>query len=423
MIYPKMNLYNSYNTYLMFQTITRTNAWTPTTSYHQGDKRTLISQMFSHSASYEQYMKNAATGIANFLKASLKMQESARELLDKETSAFQARTTESSDSKTVTASASDGAAVGSYAVKVESIATEQINSGTSLSKSDATTVSSGVNEFNITIGGKTTKVSAAISASDTNEQALTKLRDAINQAKTGVTASVVTDQETGKIRLELRSDRTGTDYAFEVEDVTGQAMAATGVTQVTRQATNASYRVNGGPLQTSQSNTIELEKGKVTATLAAPSSETVNILVRADSDKILSQVKELVSNYNAMFGRLKEAGGVMNASVRHGLDAVFSLSAYERFGITRHADGTLRLNEEQLKRSLDVNFEQTSRAIIGRYGLAERLSAAAERFHEVPASSLLNNKARQLQHLAMYQRSMQMWMSPSGSGWLMNMLL
>jgi len=368
-------------------------------------------------------MKNAATGIANFLKASLKMQESARELLDKETSAFQARTTESSDSKTVTASASDGAAVGSYAVKVESIATEQINSGTSLSKSDATTVSSGVNEFNITIGGKTTKVSAAISASDTNEQALTKLRDAINQAKTGVTASVVTDQETGKIRLELRSDRTGTDYAFEVEDVTGQAMAATGVTQVTRQATNASYRVNGGPLQTSQSNTIELEKGKVTATLAAPSSETVNILVRADSDKILSQVKELVSNYNAMFGRLKEAGGVMNASVRHGLDAVFSLSAYERFGITRHADGTLRLNEEQLKRSLDVNFEQTSRAIIGRYGLAERLSAAAERFHEVPASSLLNNKARQLQHLAMYQRSMQMWMSPSGSEWLMNMLL
>lgn len=371
---------------------------------------------------YEQYIKTAATGIANFLKSAQDVQASAQKLMQKDHSSFQARTAESSDSKKVTATASGGAAIKNYAVKVNAIAISQKNSGIFLSKVDPSVVSKGTNQFNITIGGKTTKVSAVISDNDTNDQALTKLKDAVNAAKTGVTASIVTDEKTGNKKLELTSDKTGTDQAFEVEDVTGNAMSATGVQNATQRASNASYSVNGGATQTSQSNTIDLEKGKATVTLMAPSAEAVKIQIKPDEDKVIAQVKDLVSSYNTMHDRLKEAGGAMSASVRKSMESLVSSSTYERIGIQRNGDGTLKLDEEQLKKSLSSNFEQAKKAISGNYGLADRLSSAAERYNEVPASSLLNSKARQVQQFAMYQSSMQIAMPTQASGWVVNSL-
>ncbi|MFC3772905.1 flagellar filament capping protein FliD [Paenibacillus sp. GCM10012303] len=251
---------------------------------------------------------------------------------------------------------------------------------------------------------------------------MTKLRDAVHAAKTGVTAGIVTDDKTGNKKLELSSDKTGADQAFEVEDITGNAMSATGVKNATQLASNASYSVNGGATQTSQSNTIDLEKGKATATLMAPSMKAVKIQIKPDEDKVIAQVKDLVSSYNTMHDRLKEAGGVMNSSVRKSMESLVSSSNYERIGIHRNGDGTLKLDEEQLKMSLSSNFDQTTKAISGNYGLADRLTSAAERYNEVPASSLLNSKARQVQQFAMYQSSMQMAMLTQASGWVVNLL-
>lgn len=375
-----------------------------------------------HSKPYEQYVKTAATGIANFLGAAQDMREAAQRLLQKNDSPFQARTVKSSDSAKVAATASAGAANKTYDVKVNALAASQKNSGTLLSGSDASVVGQGLNEFNITIGGKTTKVSVFIYADDTNDQALTKLKNAINSAKTGVTASIVTDQQSGMKRLELTSDKTGTDNAFQVEDVTGNAMSATGVTNATRQAANASYSVNGGPTRISQSNTVELEQGKVTASLLAVTDEAVSIEVKPDTGRIISQVKDLVASYNEMYKRLRAADGIMSPSVRRSMDSIVGSAVYERIGISRNVDGTLRLDEKQLEKSLDTNFEYTAKLIGGNLGLADRLSAAAERYNSVPASSLLNQKARQVQQFALYQASLQLVMPPQTSGWMFNLL-
>lgn len=412
----------SINSYNLMNPISRTTSLSFQSSNSLGANPSLFSKFVSKSMPYEQHIKTAATGIVNFLKSAQDMQASAQKLMQKDNSSFQARTAESSDSKKVTATASAGAASKTYEVKVNAIATSQTNSGTFLSKVDTSVVSKGINQFNITIGGKTTKVSAVISDNDTNDQALTKLKDAVNAAKTGVTASIVTDDKTGNKKLELSSDKTGADQAFEVEDVTGNAMSATGVKNATQLASNASYSVNGGATQTSQSNTIDLEKGKATVTLMAPSMETVKIQIKPDEDKVVAQVKDLVSSYNTMHDRLKEAGGAMNSSVRKSMESLVSSSTYERIGIHRNGDGTLKLDEEQLKKSLSSNFEQTTKAISGNYGLADRLSSAAEKYNEVPASSLLNSKARQVQQFAMYQSSMQMTMLTQASGWVVNSL-
>lgn len=411
---------NTMNSTNWMSPVSRTTSASFPSSIRLGSNPSLFSYFVSKSKPYEQYIKTAATGIANFLKSAQKMQASAQQLLQKDQSAFQARTAESSDSKKVTAAASAGAANKTYDVKVNAIATSQTNSGAFLSKDGPSVVGKGVNQFNLTIGGKTTKISANIAENDTNDQALNKLKDAVNAAKTGVTASIVTDKETGHKKLELSSDKTGTGQVFEVEDITGNAISATGVYHATQQAANASYSVNGGATQISQSNTIDLEKGKVTATLAAATSEAVTIQVNPDEDKIVAQVKDLVSSYNSMHDRLKEAGGVMNSSVRKSMESLVGSSTYDRIGIHRNGDGTLKLDEEQLKKSLSSNFEQTSKAISGNYGLADRLSSAAARYDEVPASSLLNAKARQVQQFAMYQSTMLLAMPTQASGWLVN---
>lgn len=412
----------SINSYNLMNPISRTTSLSFQSSNSLGANPSLFSKFVSKSKPYEQYIKTAATQIVNFLKSVQDMQASAQKLMQKDHSSFQARTAESSDSKKVTATALAGAASKTYEVKVNAIATSQTNTGTFLSKVDTSVVSKGINQFNITIGGKTTKVSAVISDIDTNDQALTKLKDAVNAEKTGVTASIVTDDKTGNKKLILSSDKTGADQAFEVEDVTGNAMSATGVKNATQLASNASYSVNGGATQTSQSNTIDLEKGKATATLVAPSMQAVKIQIKPDEDKVIAQVKYLVSSYNTMHDRLKEAHGVMNSSVRKSMESLVSSSTYERIGIHRNGDGTLKLDEEQLKKSLSSNFEQTTKAMSGNYGLADRLSSAAERYNEVPASSLLNSKARQVQQFAMYQSSMQMAMPTQASGWVVNSL-
>ncbi|TVX95078.1 flagellar filament capping protein FliD [Cohnella terricola] len=412
----------SINSYNLMNPISRTTSLSFQSSNSLGANPSLFSNFVSKSNPYEQYIKTAATGIANFLKSAQAMQASALKLMQKDNSSFQARTAESSDNKKVTATASAGAASKTYEVKVNAIATSQTNSGTFLSKVETSVVSKGINQFNITIGGKTTKVSAFISDNDSNDQALTKLKDAVNAAKTGVTASIVTDEKTGNKKLELSSDKTGADQTFEVVDVTGNAMSATGVKNATQLASNASYSVNGGATQSSQSNTIDLEKGKATATLMAPSMEAVKIQIKPDEDKVIAQVKDLVSSYNTMHDRLKETGGVMNSSVRKNMESLVSSSIYERIGIYRNGDGTLKLDEERLKKSLSSNFEQPTKAISGNFGLADRLSSAAERYKEAPASSLLNSKARQVQQFAMYQLSMQMAMPTQVSGWVVNSL-
>ncbi|MCD9024978.1 flagellar filament capping protein FliD [Cohnella silvisoli] len=372
---------------------------------------------------YEQIAKTAATGIANFLKSAQSVQSSANSLLQKSTSSLQARETVSSDNKSISASAESGASFHTYQVTVSSIAESQKNSGASLNTGSLTGIQSGTNQIKLTIGGKSTTISSHIAASDTNEQALTKIKTAINDAKTGVTASVVNDSHTGTSKLELKSDKTGTDQAFAIADVTGNAATTAGITTATTAAANASYSLDGGASQSSQTNRIELEKGKVTATLLQPTAGAVDIEVRPDEKGTVEQVKKLISSYNTMHDRLKEAGGYLNPSVKRSLEAVVSSISYEQIGIEKNGDGTLKLDETKLKQRLSANYEQTKRSISGSNGMAKALEKATDRFNDTSASALLNQKMQAMQQFAAYQSSMQSYIQLPTTGLLVNSFL
>ncbi|WP_239618559.1 flagellar filament capping protein FliD [Cohnella mopanensis] len=372
---------------------------------------------------YKELAKSAAIEIASFLSSTQDVQSSANNLLRSKTSSIQAREVLSSNPNTVVASANNGASVKAYRIQVQSIADKQTNSGAELNRESLSGIQSGANAFKITVGSKSKSISVQIATQDTNEQALTKLRDAINDAKTGVTARVITDSDGGTSRLELKSDRTGTDRAFEVEDTVGNAVSSTGMFVVTSAAKNASFKVNGGEEQTSKSNVIELEKGKVTATLLEASTDVIEIKVRPDEKEAIEQVGKMISSYNAMRDRLNEAGGFLSPAVRKSLDNAVDSRGDERIGIMVNADGSLRLDEVTFKIKLNADYEQTNKALVGRDGLADRLVKATERFNDASASALVNKQIQAMQQFATYQSSMQAYLPFPTTGLLVNRIL
>ncbi|WP_219641438.1 flagellar filament capping protein FliD [Cohnella sp. CFH 77786] len=370
----------------------------PSNRYDSGGPRSYLS-----SEPVSQYYRAAASGIVSILKAAKELKSASLNVLKPDTSAFNSRTAVSSDQASVLAKASAGAAFESYRVRVDQAAASQVNSGSFLAKSALTSVRSGTNAFTITSGGITTSVSAFIYGNDTNEQALTKLRDAVNEAKSGVTASIVTDAKTGGKKLELASSQTGAKNAFSIADVTGNAVAATGIGNVKTMAADAIYSVDGGTAVTSSSNVIDLEEGKATATLLKPTSDDAEIQVKPDEAGVLKQVKQLISDYNETLGRVREAGSYLNDSVKRSLEN--AANGYGSVGIAKQADGTLKLDETKFKASLSAQFENTRRAVSGPDGLAVNLSKAADRLENMPPHAMLNPRVRAMQSYAAYQSS------------------
>ncbi|WEK53515.1 MAG: flagellar filament capping protein FliD [Candidatus Cohnella colombiensis] len=376
-----------------------------------------VNSWFSGSTSkstnlFEQYTKSMASGIASFLTSANNAKTAANSLGNKDSSALASRKASINDSTSLSATVSAGASINKYKVDVSAVAKSQINSGASLTKSAPSVMQSGSNQFELTIGNKTHKLSAFITNDDTNESSLTKMKDAINKANTGVTASIVTDEQTGTSKLQLKSDKTGTDQQFSLRDLTGNAVAATGINQVDTAASNTSYRVNGGAVLSSQSNTIDLEKGKVSVTLLKPTEEAVTVGVSADTDKIVSDVKKLISSYNEMNSRLNETSGYMNSQIKRGINNAVGSVAFSDIGIRKSADGSLQLDETKLKQSLNSSFDRTNATLTGTAGLATKLDKALDHYSEVPASSLLNKKAQAFQMYGTYQSSLQSTYSP-----------
>ncbi|WP_372630367.1 flagellar filament capping protein FliD [Cohnella sp.] len=371
----------------------------------------------SYPSPYEEFVKKAATGIADFLESARKLQYSAQELGRRTDSPFQAREARISDPSAIAAQAGNGASVRTYRVEVHSLASAQKNAGTEMERGAQTGLESGVHRLKLSIGGREATVTSEILSSDTNEQALNKIRDAINGARAGVTAKLVTDGPGGTARLELSGDRTGTDNAFAVTDESGHAAAWSGIAEATSAATNASYSLNGGGAQTSQSNVVELEKGKATATLLRTTNEAVAVDVRADGKKALEQANKLVDTYNETIGRLKDAAGYLNPLIRKSFEETASETAYGTVGIRRNGDGTLRVDEKAFQASLSADPERSARTV---GGIARALEKEASRFRDVPASALLNKPMMALQQFAAYQATMESYLQIPTTGLLVN---
>ncbi|HXI18910.1 MAG TPA: hypothetical protein VNM48_21300, partial [Chloroflexota bacterium] len=157
---------------------------------------------------------------------------------------FDRRTAVSTDSA-VTANAVSSATLTRYDVEVLQLATAQQNTGTQLlSAFTPSDIATGTHTFQITTGATVTPVSVTILAADTNLQALTRVRDAINTASAELNASITTTDDVSQ--FSVISLQTGTASSFNLVDDPGSiAIAESGIGIATRAAMDARVRVNG----------------------------------------------------------------------------------------------------------------------------------------------------------------------------------
>ena len=344
---------------------------------------------------------------------------------------WNATTAKSSDESTVTVTTSAESSPGSYNVVVNKLAQAQyVASNAYASKTDAV----GEGTLTIELGTYTPNPSAPpaatfaakAAASAVNieigpgDNTLEKIRDKINAANAGVTASLVTDAS--GTRLVLRG-ATGVDNAFRVTatDSDGNNTDATGLSSLaydlsaditnmsrTQTASNAEATINGLAVS-SDTNTLSnvvdgltIKLGKVSA-----AGTSVDLTVNQDTDTIRKGIDAFKTAYNDVVGLIrvqtlydeasKTAGTLQGDSTAVGLlrqlrslagGETTASATYGRLsdiGLEMSKEGTLSVNEKKLGPAVTSNLGELKKFFSTIDDTDAAKEGIAERFRKLGA--------------------------------------
>lgn len=323
-------------------------------------------------------------------------------------SKFQAVKAIPSDATVFSASASSIAVAGTYSLEVTSlaqaqklVATGQASSTAAIGNGTATTVTfdfgtiSGGTFDSVT--GKYTGAAFATSGTgtksitiDSSNNSLQGIRDAINAAKMGVTATIINDGSGTPYRLSLSSDSSGVSNSLKISTSGGDGTIATLLAHdpaglpaaqhlsQTVTAQNAVFKVNGVAVSKASNTVSDVVQG-VTLTLLNKTTTAANLTVARDTAAVSSSISGFVKAYNDLAKTLKDVSAYDAASqkgaILQGDSTVRSLQSQLRsmlstsvvgtsgalttlsdVGVSFQKDGTLALNQTKLDSAIASNF-------------------------------------------------------------------
>ncbi len=322
--------------------------------------------------------------------------------------AFRQATAASSDSGVFTASASGEAIPGSYSIEVTDLAQAHklaskafTNTTDTVGTGDLTfrfgTYDSDLNTF--TANPERTIESITI---DGTNNSLEGIRDAINAADIGVSASIVNDGS--GYRLMFKSDSTGADNSIEItvnDTGDGNHLNDSGLSQLafdptaagvgtgknltqTSAAQDASFSIDGLPMTRSTNDVTGAIEG-VNLTLKGETSGTPALLtVSAITSTASNNVQAFVNAYNELETSLDQltgynattdqAGALLGDSLVNGaLNGIRNLitgsitglsgqyTSLAQLGISFQADGSLELDASTLNQALEDDPDAVAR--------------------------------------------------------------
>ncbi len=285
----------------------------------------------------------------------------------------------SSDDEKVSASASNVTSAGSYSISVSSLA--QAKSMASSSFADRTSTLTGTGTITITTGSKD-PITVTIGSSNNT---LIGVRNAINNANAGVTASIINDGSATPYRLLITANDTGTANSFTITDNLsgGQSL---GLTQM-QAASDAEFTVNGVNITKSSNSVSDVISG-VTIALKAVTTSSVTLHVEKDIDSIVDALNKLVSSYNEVnsyinsqftYNSATKSAGVLagdstlrriqstlqNQVIQSVANRFTSYRVASQVGLKFNRDGSLTLDETQLRSALSTNFTGVAALFLG----------------------------------------------------------
>ena len=334
-------------------------------------------------------------------------------------SSFSAYKVLSSD-LSVTGTATGSAVPGSYSVNVTSIANAQqlvtagqASSTTAIGSGSSTTLTFNFGTINGTLNASTGAYNAGATFTnngggaktvtiDSTNNTLSGIRDAINNANIGVTASIINDGSGTPYRLALSSS-SGVSNSMTVAVSGDSAISSllsndpTGTQNLseTVSASNANLTVNGVAI-TSTSNAVTNAIQGVTLNLQAKTSAPVTVVVSQDATTMESTVNSFITAYNSLYGFLKTqtAYSSTNTSqaslmgdndllsmmdqMRQIVDTTVGTGTYNSLAMvgisTNPSDGTLSLNTTQFEAALSSNASDVTNLFSSSWGIGNQMS-------------------------------------------------
>ncbi|WP_194712828.1 flagellar filament capping protein FliD [Noviherbaspirillum soli] len=320
---------------------------------------------------------------------------------------FQAVKATPSDAAVMTASATASATPGTYSIEVSKLAQAQklatagqasttaaIGSGT-LTFEFGTSIASSTDANGIVLpgkfvpngnGGKTITI-------DPTSNSLAGIRDAINKADIGVSATIVNDGGTAPNRLVLTSSSTGEASSMKISvsgDSNLQALlthdpanASTDRMTQTVKAQNAEFAVDGLAVSKASNHITDLIEGVTLDLTKTNAGSPAKLAIAQDTGAVVASVTKFVTAFNAINKTLTDAtgynattktAGLLNGdstirgmqSQLRGVLASAVAGGYGKFdklsdiGVAMQKDGTLALDTAKLNKVLGTNFNDVA---------------------------------------------------------------
>ena len=298
------------------------------------------------------------------LKSSLEAFQTANTALSK-ADLFTATTT-ASTTTAFSATTTGNAIAGKYTISVTQLAQAQTLTTSKTQADSKTAIATSDSVLTIQQGGDKKPVTIDISAANSS---LAGIRDAINNAKAGVSASII--NVGGAYRLSVTSNDTGKDNAMTLSVSGDSALQSfmgyngvkdgdgNGMTEsVTAQ--NAKLTVNNVAIENS-SNTISDALEDITLNLNDTTTGNQTLTITQDTTKAQSAIKDWVTAYNALQDTFSSL--TKYTAVDPGSD---SQSANNGALI---GDTTLRTIQTQLKSALSNTLSSSSYKTLAQIGI------------------------------------------------------
>lgn len=307
----------------------------------------------------------------------------------------------SSNESILTVAASNEANLGSYSIKVDSLAQAQKlgsraqpDTDTSLigNAGDKLTITIGADSFSIDIGGKT----------------LSQIQNAINDAadNIGVTAGIVR-QDSGNFFLVLTAENTGTANSMSLtfSDAGGGAIADPLGFAELQAAVDAQITIDNTYTLVRDSNTITDAIQGLTIDLVAAGVDPVTVNISRNPGQINQAVSDFVSSYNTLTASLQSLGKgdlsgdsslrLIESQVRSILgSAAGNGGAYAyafQLGISFDKEGVLSLDGAKLSDALANNRDAVAAFFADEgQGMATRLASMLD--GALGANGLIDSK-------------------------------
>ncbi len=317
-------------------------------------------------------------------------------------SSLQAVTTTPDDSALLSATGGAGAIPGSYAIVISQLAQAQKLVAPGQTSAQAV-VGNGVLTFDFgttTTTGSTSSFSNSGQSSksvtiDASNNTLSGIRDAINSANMGITASIVNDGGATPYRLSIANQQTGLSNSMRISvgdgaggpgssalsSLLGHDPASGQVLTQTMAAQNATLTVDGIAISKPGNTMTDVVPGVTLVLKKTNVGNPTNLTVARDTATVKASVQAFVDGYNKLTASLKslssydqaaKKGAVLNGdsvvrSLKSQMRTIItgavstSTTGYTRLnqiGVELQKDGTLLLNATKLQTAIDTHFDQ-----------------------------------------------------------------